>query len=44
MKAGQTIGTIGDSAIYEIVDECHLHFEILKDSESVNPCEYVKFD
>lgn len=44
VKAGQTIGTIGDSAIYEIVDECHLHFEILKDSESVNPCEYVKFD
>jgi len=43
VKAGQTIGTVGDSAIYEIVDESHLHFEMLKDSESVNPCEYIKF-
>lgn len=43
VKAGQTIGTVGDSAIYEIVDECHLHFEILKNSENVNPCEYIKF-
>ena len=43
VKVGQTIGTVGDSAVYEIVDESHLHFEILKDSESVNPCEYIKF-
>lgn len=41
--AGQTIGTVGDSAIYEIVDESHLHFEILKDSESVNPAQYIDF-
>jgi len=44
VKAGQTIGTVGDSAIYEIVDESHLHFEILKNSENVNPSEYIKFD
>ena len=43
VKAGQTIGTVGDSAVYEIVDESHLHFEILKNNESVNPCEYIKF-
>ena len=43
VKKGQTIGTVGDSAIYEIVDECHLHFEILKNNENVNPSEYVKF-
>jgi len=43
VEAGQTIGTIGDSAIYEIVDDSHLHFEILKDSESVNPSEYIVF-
>lgn len=43
VKAGQTIGTVGDSAIYEIVDESHLHFELLKDSENVNPLEYIKF-
>ena len=44
VKAGQTIGTVGDSAVYEIVDESHLHFEILKDSENVNPSEYIKFE
>ena len=43
IKAGQTIGTVGDSAIYEIVDESHLHFELLKDSESVNPTLYINF-
>ena len=43
VKTGQTIGTVGDSAIYEIVDESHLHFEILKDSESVNPSQYIDF-
>lgn len=44
VKAGQTIGTVGDSAVYEIVDECHLHFEILKNGENLNPSDYVKFD
>lgn len=43
VKAGQTIGTVGDSAICEIVDESHLHFEILKNSENVNPALYIKF-
>lgn len=43
VKVGQTIGTVGDTAVYEIVDESHLHFEILKNSEYVNPSEYVKF-
>lgn len=41
VKAGQTIGTVGDSAIYEIVDESHLHFEILKNSENVDPSIYI---
>ena len=43
VKAGQTIGTVGDSAIYEIVDESHLHFEILKESINVNPGKYINF-
>lgn len=43
VKAGQTIGTVGDSAICEIVDESHLHFEILKNNENVNPDKYIKF-
>ena len=43
VKVGQTIGTVGDTAVYEIVDEPHLHFEILKNNENVNPSEYIKF-
>lgn len=43
VKSGQTIGTVGDSAIYEIVDESHLHFELLKNSESMNPAKYINF-
>lgn len=43
VKSGQTIGTVGDTAVYEIVDEPHLHFEIIKDNENVNPSELIKF-
>ncbi len=43
VKAGQTIGTVGDTAVYEIVDDTHLHFEILKDNENINPNDYIKF-
>ena len=40
---GQTIATVGDSAVYEIVDESHLHFEILKNNENVDPQTYLKY-
>lgn len=42
VKQGQTIGTVGNTATFEIADEYHLHFEILKDSEYLNPSEYIK--
>lgn len=42
VEKGQTIGTVGNSASFEIVDEPHLHFEILKDGESVDPNIYLK--
>lgn len=41
-KQGQTIGTIGSSATFEIADETHLHFEMLKDSVYVDPTIYIK--
>lgn len=43
VKAGQTIGTVGDTSIYEVVDEPHLHFEILKNNENLNPNQYIQF-
>lgn len=42
VEKGQSIGTVGNTAIFEIVDEPHLHFEILKDSVQVDPNLYLK--
>lgn len=42
IEKGQSIGTVGNTAIFEIVDEPHLHFEILKDSVQVDPNLYLK--
>lgn len=39
---GQTLGTVGNSAIFEISDEPHLHFELLKDEEYLDPTIHVK--
>ncbi|MBR1654727.1 MAG: peptidoglycan DD-metalloendopeptidase family protein [Clostridia bacterium] len=42
VKSGQTIGTVGNSATFEILDDAHLHFEILKDGNSIDPEMYIK--
>lgn len=42
VKQGQTIGTVGNTSAFEIADEPHLHFEILKDNKYLNPSEYIK--
>ena len=39
---GQTIGTVGNTASFEIMDDYHLHFEILKDGEYQDPSVYLK--
>lgn len=42
VEKGQSLGTVGNTAAFEIADEPHLHFEILKDSVSVDPTIYLK--
>lgn len=42
VKAGQTIGTVGNSANFEIADDYHLHFEMLKDGTYVDPSNYIE--
>mgnify|MGYP003289811198 CR=1 FL=1 len=42
VKAGQTIGTVGNTATFEILDDAHLHFEIQKDGNSIDPEMYIK--
>ena len=39
---GQTIGTAGNTASFESNMECHLHFELLKDGEYLDPAIYLK--
>lgn len=42
VKMGQTIGTVGNSATFEILDDPHLHFELLKDGNNIDPEMYIK--
>lgn len=39
---GQTIGTAGNTASFESNMESHLHFELLKDGEYLDPSIYLK--
>lgn len=40
IQSGEVIGTVGDCK-GENITEPHLHFEIIKDNNSVNPSEYL---
>ncbi len=40
VKKGQTIGTVGNTATFEIAEDPHLHFEITKEGEYVDPNLY----
>lgn len=42
VKSGQTIGTVGNSSTFEILDGPHLHFEIVKDGNYIDPEMYLK--
>ena len=42
VEKGQSIGTVGNTAPFEIADEAHLHFEIVKDGLQVDPNIYIK--
>ena len=42
VEKGQTIGTVGNTATFEIADDPHLHFEILHNSENLDPELYFK--
>ena len=39
---GQTIGTVGNSSVFEVSEDNHLHFELLKDGSNINPEIYLK--
>ena len=42
VEKGQSIGTVGNTATFEIADEPHLHFEILKDGVQIDPSIFIQ--
>ncbi len=44
VNKGDALGSIGETALSEIAQEPHLHFEMKKDSLWVDPLDYVKYE
>ncbi len=42
IEKGQVIAVVGNTAASEAKEESHLHFEVLKDYEQVNPNDYME--
>lgn len=42
VEKGQSIGTVGNTGAFEIADEPHLHFELQKAGECVDPSNYIE--
>ncbi len=40
---GQVIATVGDTALMEIAEESHLHFELTINKKAVDPSKYIEF-
>lgn len=40
IKKNDAIGVVGDTAEFEVADEAHLHFEVIKNGKSVNPQDF----
>ena len=41
VKKGDVISGVGKTALYEIADDPHLHFEVIKQGKSVDPQKYL---
>lgn len=41
VKSGQLIGAVGETALIEVADEPHLHFELKLDGKQVDPLAYI---
>lgn len=41
VKQGEVIGSVGNTATFESIEQSHVHFEVLKDNLPVNPANYL---
>ena len=41
VKCGDKIANVGDSAVFELAEEPHLHFEVLKNNVQTDPLEVI---
>lgn len=41
VKKGDVISGVGKTALYEIADDPHLHFEVIKDGKNIDPRKYL---
>lgn len=44
LKAGDAIGSVGESALLELAEEPHLHFSMKQGEDWVDPLDYVTYD
>ena len=42
VKRGDIIGIVGDTSEFEIADEAHLHFEVMRGEENIAPGLYIE--
>lgn len=42
IRAGECLGAVGDSAVFEKLEESHLHFELTENGVFKNPLDYIK--
>lgn len=43
VEAGQIIGGVGSTGLFESLEPAHLHFEMLQSGAYVNPADYINF-
>lgn len=41
IKAGECLGAVGDSAVFEMLEEAHLHFELTLNGSYQNPLNFI---
>ena len=41
IRAGDAIGTVGDTSLSELAEEPHIHFEVSANNVKVDPLEYI---